>query len=115
MLDRNLRPGRKVLDGDRRRQLTGQSRYDGRSQTRLRHAPCLRHADPVIRNRQFPALGPRPVIDAHDAFTAFRKRVLQGVDHQFGDDQSDADRDLGVHGASIAVHLDPQLLMVGDH
>ncbi|MEJ1968356.1 MAG: hypothetical protein WDN03_06925 [Rhizomicrobium sp.] len=78
-------------DLDRRLQVTGQRLDDAGTQAggarRLRGGA----ADAVVAHRQAPVGALRGEVDFDMALAAVRKAVLERVDHQFGDDQPEAD------------------------
>jgi len=74
-----------------------------------------RHADAVVSDGQRPVGSVSLVADRDPAPAPAGEGVLQRIDHQFSDDQAQADGNVGVDRGIVAVDVQRQLVMVPDH
>src|SRR5215213_3708837 len=80
---------------------------DSRDSSSFRNGSEIRHSGAAIGDRQLPICAMDFVADDHMTVDgALRERVFQGIDHQLGHDEADADRLVGGRGPIVSHNLD---------
>src|SRR3546814_14581789 len=69
----------------------------------------------IVTDGQCPVRSIRIIIDEDLAAAITGKGMFQRVDDEFGYDQPQADRDIGMHGAAVRGHRDRYPSMLVDH
>ena len=98
--------------------LSGKRFDDARPETWSRRRFAARgHTDTVVGNFQHPAnVIPIPCIINHDlARSPIGKTMLERVDHEFGNDEPEANRPIGGHLAVVDFDADREPIGIFDH
>ena len=98
--DRDRRSGGRIRNGDPRVQLFCQRLDDARAEPRLRACRICGNADAVIADEQCPVRTARLVTHDDPALALSGEGVLERVDHQLGDNETEAH---GVVGTGYAL------------
>jgi hypothetical protein len=114
---RDAGSGLRIGDRDNRIQFAGKSLDKTGAQTRLRFVRfiALQDTNTVIIDGELPVGAIRLVIDANATGLSFGKSMLQCVDHQLGDDQPQAHRNVCADNALIRRYAEGELIVIPDH